>query len=254
MPKNKDLKRLIRGRMQKTGEAYTTARLHILDKNANGTAKKLKGTPQAAGAPRPKAPVTEAPPVEAATREPHPNYAVITRMSDEALQKATGCTWERWVKALDRARAFEMTHREIAAHIAKTYKTSGWWAQMVTVGYERIRGLRDVGQKRSGDYEISKSKTIAVPLGKLYAAFSSARARARWLPGVKLTVRGATPQKRMRLRWDDNTPVEVAFATRGKDKSQVAVQHGKLPTKADAEGMKAFWAERLEALAAELTR
>jgi hypothetical protein len=30
MPKNKDLKRVIRARMQKTGESYTTARLHTI--------------------------------------------------------------------------------------------------------------------------------------------------------------------------------------------------------------------------------
>src|SRR5262249_50214960 len=154
-----------------------------------------------------------------------PNYAAITRMSDEALKKATGCNWERWVNALDGAKAFQMSHRDIAEYIAKKYKTSGWWAQMVTVGYERIHGLREVGQKRSGDYEISKSKTIAVPLQNIYAAFSSPRSRARWLAGVKLTVRGATPQKRMRLRWGDDTRVEIGFATRGKAKSQVAVQH-----------------------------
>jgi hypothetical protein len=238
MPKNKDLKRLVRGRMQKTGESYTTARLHILDKN----------TPAANGA------AVHAPAVKAPIQESRPNYAAITRMSDEALKKATGCTWERWVNALDRAKAFQMSHREIAAHIARTYKTPSWWTQMVAVGYERIRGLRQVGQKRSGDYEISKSKTIAVPLRRLYSAFSAPRTRARWLPGVKLTVRGATPQKRMRLRWGDNTPVEVAFAARGKGKSQVAVQHGKLSTKSDADRMKAFWADRLEALAAEVTR
>jgi hypothetical protein len=243
MPKHKDLKRLIRGRMQKTGESYTTARLQILQKSNNV----LNGAPT-------KMPAAQTLAVKVPAPESRPDYAAITRMSDESVRKATGCNWERWVNALDGARAFEMSHREIAAHIAKTYKTPSWWTQMVTVGYERIRGLREVGQKRSGDYEISKSKTIAVPLRKLYAAFSSPRARARWLAGVKLTVRGATPQKRMRLRWNDNTSVEVAFAPRGKAKSQVAVQHGKLPTKSDAERMKAFWAERLEALAAEVTR
>ena len=31
MPANKDFKRLVRGRMQKTGEAYTTARAHLLE-------------------------------------------------------------------------------------------------------------------------------------------------------------------------------------------------------------------------------
>jgi uncharacterized protein YndB with AHSA1/START domain len=241
MPKHKDLKRLIRGRMQKTGESYTTARLHILQ--SNGV---LKG-------PITKTPTAKAPAVKTLSQEPPPNYAAITRMSDESVRKATGCTWERWVKALDRDQAFQMSHREIAVHIHQKYKTPSWWTQMVTVGYERIRGLREVGQKRGGEYEISKSKTIAVPLRKPYAAFSSPRARARWLAGVKLTVRSATPQKAMRLRWDDDTPVEVTFASRGKAKSQVAVQHGKLPTKSDAERKKAFWAERLEALAAVVT-
>jgi hypothetical protein len=254
MPKNKDLKRLIRGRMQKTGESYTTARLHTLDKNSNGMAKApVVGAPTA-NTPSRQAPAARAPAAKVPTQKARLDYAAITRMSDEALRKATGCTWERWVNALDGAQAFDMSHREIVAHIAKTYKTSSWWSQMVTVGYERIRGLREVGQKRSGDYEISKSKTIAVPLAKLYSSFSSPRVRARWLPGVQLTVRGATPQKRMRLRWDDNTPVEVAFTARGKNKSQVAVQHGKLPSKSEADRMKTFWAERLEALAAELTR
>jgi len=243
MPKHKDLKRLIRGRMQKTGESYTTARLHIVQKS-NGV---LQG-------PITKTPTTTMPAVKVPNQESRPNYAAITRMSDESVRKATGCTWERWVKALDRDQAFQMTHREIAAHIRQKYKTPSWWTQMVTVGYERIRGLREVGQKRSGDYEVSKSKTVAVPLRKLYAAFSTPRGRARWLPDVKLTVSGATPEKRMRLRWEDNTPVDISFAARGKGKSQVAVQHGKLPTKSDAERMKAFWEERLEALAAQVTR
>lgn len=253
MPKNKDLKRLIRGRMHKTGESYTTARLHILDKNSNGMAKTPAVSARAVKVPS-LARAAKAPAAKLPSQEARPNYAAITRMSDEALKKATGCNWERWVNALDAAQVFKMSHREIAAYIREKYKTPSWWTQMVTVGYERIRGLREVGQKRTGDYEISKSKTIAVPLAKLYTAFNSPRARARWLPGVKLTVSGATPQKRMRLRWADNTPVEVAFTARGKEKSQVAVQHGKLPTKSHADRIKAFWAERLEALAAELTR
>ncbi len=33
MPKNRDLKRLIRARMEKTGESYTAARSHLLSKD-----------------------------------------------------------------------------------------------------------------------------------------------------------------------------------------------------------------------------
>jgi len=219
MPKQKDLKRTVRARMQKTGEAYTTARLHLVRK-------------------QPEAPT------------PPPDYAALARMSDESVKKATGCDWQRWVAALDKAGGKEMPHPELVAHIREKYHTPDWWSQMVAVGYERIRGLRAHGQQRSGEWSVTKSKTVAVPLATLYAAFSNARRRARWLPGVKLTVRGATPNKSMRIRWEDGTPIDVGFYARGETKSQVALAHGKLRTKEDADRLRAFWSERLEALAA----
>ena len=39
MPRNKDLKRLVRARMKKTGEAYTSARAQILKKPKSRTVK-----------------------------------------------------------------------------------------------------------------------------------------------------------------------------------------------------------------------
>jgi uncharacterized protein YndB with AHSA1/START domain len=140
-----------------------------------------------------------------------------------------------------------MTHKEIAQHIHDKYDISGWWAQMVTVGYERIKGLRDVGQRRGGTYDANKSKTFPVEVARLYRAFSVARTRSRWLPGVKLVVTSATPSKSMRIKWDDGTAVEANFTDKGQ-KSQVALQHRKLPSKAEAEKRKAFWGDRLEAL------
>ena len=44
MPINKDLKRLVRARMKKTGEAYTTARTHLLKKPKSKTASKAAVT------------------------------------------------------------------------------------------------------------------------------------------------------------------------------------------------------------------
>jgi hypothetical protein len=52
------------------------------------------------------------------------------------------------VHALDYLGAKEMSHREIAALVSKKYKIDGWWSQTVTVGYERINGLRARGQRR----------------------------------------------------------------------------------------------------------
>jgi hypothetical protein len=165
------------------------------------------------------------------------------------VKNATGCAWEKWVFVLDKAGGKEMSHRDLVAHIRDKYKTPPWWTQMVAVGYERIRGLRAHGQQRSGDWSVSKSKTVGVPLAKLYAAFN-ARGRAKWMTGVKLTVRGATPNKSMRLRWEDGSPIDVGFMAKSESKSQVALEHRKLASKAEADRMRAFWTERLNALAA----
>jgi hypothetical protein len=229
MPANKDFKRLVRGRMQKTGESYTAARAHL-----------LKQEPAIAARP------AAAPSAAAVSRTV--DYARLAGRSDAILKARTGCTWERWVKALDHAQAYTWSHREIAKHVSEKYKVPGWWAQTVTVGYERIKGLRAVGQRRDGSFEANKSRTFSVPLVRLYRAFHDSRTRARWLPGVDLTVRTATRGKSMRITWPDRTSVAVGFASRGAGKSQVAVQHEKLADRAAAARMKQYWAERLDAL------
>ena len=213
MPKQKDLKRLVRTRMRKTGESYTTARAQLVRK-----------------------------------QEPARDLAALAGMSDDAVKKKTGRTWRGWVRALDAAKATSMPHRDIARLLHEQHGLPGWWAQMVTVGYERIRGLREKGQRRGAGYDVNKSKTFPVPIAKLYAAFG-ARTRPRWLGDARPTVKKASREKSMRLRWDDGSPVEAYFTAKGDAKSQVAVQHRNLPSKAAATKMKDYWAERLVALA-----
>ncbi|HEU5154041.1 MAG TPA: hypothetical protein VFU03_04890, partial [Gemmatimonadales bacterium] len=114
MTTNKDFKRLVRGRMQKTGESYTTARANLLKHSLTPTPK--------------QAPAAI-------------DYAGLAGMSDVTIKARTGCTWERWVWALDRVDAHLWPHREIAQYVQEKYKVPDWWTQTVTVGYERIKGL-----------------------------------------------------------------------------------------------------------------
>jgi len=223
MPTNKDFKRVVRARMDKSGEAYTTARTHLLTKKHN-----------------PSAPTSA-------------DYATLAGMSDGVIKQKTGCDWTRWVKALDQVEAHTWPHREIARYVHDKFKLPGWWCQSVTVGYERIKGLRAIGQRRDGGFEASKSKTFAVPLTRLYRAWSDARTRARWLPGVAATVRTAVRNKSMRITWPDQTSVQVYFMSKGRGKSQVAVQHEKLAGQPAATQMRAYWTERLSELGTLLT-
>lgn len=84
MPKNKDLKRLIRARMEKTGESYTAARSHLLSKDLPLPAE----------------------------------YAELAGMSDKAVVKASGMDWSEWDTALDDVDAARMEHREIAKYVS----------------------------------------------------------------------------------------------------------------------------------------
>src|SRR5436190_18036305 len=158
MPANKDFKRLVRTRMRKTGESYTTARMQLL--NRTQSTQSITHPKLVAPAPAALAPT---------------EYAKVAGMSDAAVKAKTGCTWERWVAALDYHGANAWSHLGIADFIHEKYKVPGWWTQMVAVGYERITGLRDRGQGRDGNYEATKSKVFAVPLGRLYRAFADKR-------------------------------------------------------------------------------
>lgn len=225
MTRNADFKRLVRARMAKTGEAYTTARTQILSK------PRTKTQPPAAEPPR--------------------DYATLAGFSDRTIEGKTGCTWDRWVPMLDGLGATGMTHGEIAALVNTKFKISGWWSQAVTVGYERIKGRRAIGQRVDGRYEASKSRTFGVPVTTLFDAWANARRRKRWLNDPPVTIRTAIAPKSMRLGWGDGTIVAVWFTPKG-DRSSVAVAHTKLPDKPTADRLREYWSERLDALGALL--
>jgi hypothetical protein len=215
MTVRKDFKRLVRTRMQKTGESYTAARAHFVAKI---------------------------------------DYAALAGMSDEAIKAKTGCPWERWVYALDKKNASTWSHRAIADYVKKTYKVPDWWTQTVTVGYERIKGMRAIGQRMNGSFEANKSRTFAAPVSRVYRAFHNPKLRAQWLPDVDLTVRTARRDKSLRITWPDGSSVEALFYGKGAGKSQLAITHCKLKAQAASTEMKAFWADRLVALGNVLTR
>jgi uncharacterized protein YndB with AHSA1/START domain len=89
----------------------------------------------------------------------------------------------------------------------------------------------------------------------LYHAFANDKARNAWLAEDGLAVRKATTNKSMRVTWNDvKTSLEINFYPKDDDKSQVVVQHSKLPNAKAAATMKAFWGKALDRLRDSLTR
>jgi hypothetical protein len=176
------------------------------------------------------------------------------RMSDDAVAKATGKNWNEWFGLLDKAGAKSMNHRQIVAVLSKGHSVGPWWQQMVTVEYERARGLRKVHEKADGMFSVSRSKTVPVPIAMLYKAWAEPKAREEWLKEPKLTVKNATTNRSMRIAWaDGSTDVVTMFYSKGAGKSQVTVEHNKLTSAKQGERMKKYWGQRLERMVKTLT-
>jgi hypothetical protein len=202
--------------MEKTGESYAAARAMLL--SADGKAKD----------------------------------GVTLTMSDEAIRKRTGRGWEEWFDLLDDWGAAERSHTEIARWISQEQGLDGWSSQSVTVSYERARAGRALGEHADG-FSITASKTVAVPIDRLYESFVNASRRRRWLPDGTLRVRTSIKPRSARFDWGDGTTrVAVGFTSKGPGKSQMALEHSRLRNVKEADRMKAYWRERVATLKEQL--
>lgn len=219
MTRQKTFKRRVRERMTKTGESYTAARRMLIAKGDR--------------------PDTTIPPFE-------------PPVAEEKVVAATGRGWQAWFEALDGWEAASRSHTEIALWLREEQGGDGWYSQSIAVGYERARGLRAPGERADG-FAVSASRTIAIPVERLFEAFADEAVRERWLPGAELRVRTATSPRTARYDWEDaSTRVIVGFDDLGDAKSRVALSHERLPDADAADEMKGWWGERLTELKSQL--
>jgi uncharacterized protein YndB with AHSA1/START domain len=174
--------------------------------------------------------------------------AQLSKVSDAAIRERTGRGWDAWFALLDARGATGHTHTEITRWLGAEHKVDSWSMQAIAVGYEQERGLRAPGQGADGFFSASASKTVAVPVDRLYEAFTDASLRARWLSS-DLEATTTVPAKTFRAVWDGgSTRIAAGFTAKGADKAQVALLHEKLPDAAAVAKLKAFWRERFDAL------
>jgi hypothetical protein len=178
------------------------------------------------------------------TKQPR---AYVPSMSDALVKARTGRDWAGWFRTLDKAGAVRLAHRQIADILARRHQVPGWWCQMVTVEYERARGLRQRHQSASG-FSVAVSKTLATALPQLYEATARTTQRRKWFPRGEFEASSQTREKYFRGRWKQNARVEIGFYARGSDKSQIAVQVSRLAHKDEVEPVRRAWRAALAKL------
>ena len=249
MTRARALKAVIRSRIAKTGERYTTARRHVLKELAPPLAPVVRSR-QPTSAPAPVA----ASPVKAKGG-----------LSDAKAREKTGHGLDHWFSVLDRFGGAEKGHTAMARHLYDDHAVPGWYSQGITVAYERTRGLRDVNQRCDGEYEVSVSKVVPATTQEIVRALTEPSRRKRWTteveptlvkalaaalarPGAKGVVVRPDNLGTLRYKWGE-TSVQIYIAPKPGGKVSVVATNGKLADAAMVEARRAIWRKALAGLA-----
>ena len=213
MTRQESFKRRVRARMEKTGERYAAARRVLIDR-----------------APR-------------AGR----SWVSQPEMGDAAVSEATGRGWEEWCDLIEAWPGHADGHAAIAKWLEAEHGIDGWWAQTVTVGYERITGIRLPHQMADGTFTANKSKTITADAELLDKMLRHGDDHADLFPGEATEVRSKAEAKTVRIAIGGGVAL-VGVEPRDQARCKVTVQHSGLATFEDVERWKFYWQDWLEAL------
>ncbi len=214
MTRNESFKRRIRERMAKTGEKYVAARRVLIE--------------------------------HAAARDSR-SWAAQPEHTDAVIRENTGRDWDEWCDLIDAWPGHGEGHTAVAAWLQEEHGVDGWWAQAVTVGWERITGRRLPGQMADGTFTANKSATIATDHVALREMLLDDDGGAALFPGMDPELRSRPTSKNVRVGLGDGV-AEIAIVPKGDGRVTVTVAHTKLSSSEDVAHWKAFWSDWLEVL------
>jgi hypothetical protein len=206
-------KRRVRARMSKTGERYAAARRVVLAERA--------------GARR--------------------TWAAEPEIGDTKLKEVTGKGWDAWCDLIDGWPEHDRGHSAVASWVQAEFGIDGWWAQTVTVGWERITGRRVPYQMADGTFTISRSRTVTIDTTALRQALLSDDQRVDLFPGHDTVLRSRPTTKALRVAIGDGIALFTIDAL-GDGRAKMVVSHEKLPSSEAAEEWRFYWSEWLDAI------
>ena len=185
-------------------------------------------------------------PDRAQSSSPATARAAEPEVADERIREATGRGWDEWRALIDDAGLRDVGHTAIAAWLGSEHQVEAWWAQAVTIGYERIVGLRRRGQMADGTFTVNAGRTLELDADDLRARLLDGRDGL--FPGMATDLRSRAASKAVRIAFPEGVAL-IAIDPAAKGRTKVTVQHEKLPSPEAAERLKAYWTDWLAALA-----
>lgn len=169
--------------------------------------------------------------------------------TDAALKKATGKDWQEWRTSLEEWGASERSYLEISRYLADAFGLNDWWAQGITVGYERMTARRSVGKLATGTHSASLTRVIDASIEQTHASLVTELRRYQWL--ADSVVRLRTSQAPKVARFDDyEAKVIITFSLTEEDgQTNVHLKADTFESEEAAAIWKSAWEPRLADLA-----
>ncbi len=219
MTRQESFKRRIRERMTKTGERYAAARKVLLNQAATHQSGRTR------------------------------TWISEPETSDDAVREATGKGYDEWcdiIEAWGASGGDHTDHPAVAAYLQSDWDVGAWWAQGITVGYERITGLRLPYQQADGTFAVSKTKKVPLDANVLRKMLVDDSYRAELFPGQPTKLRSKPTTKALRIGIGPGVAV-FGISDTGDGRANVSVQHQRLPTAESVDEWRFYWTEWLEA-------
>lgn len=186
----------------------------------------------------------------------------------QAVQDATGITWEEWVATLKQAVDPSWSHEHMKEHICEQFQVSDEWGEWLTVMYGQLLGRIPVGVTKDAGVQIGVRKAIKVEKEKVWDYLTSPQGLLLWIGDVsefrlqkgyefkskegicgKLTV--VLPFRKLRMKWklpewEKPSRLQLYLLPTDSGKTTIAIHQEMLDDVYVRELMRRFWADKLE--------
>jgi len=217
MTKQSNFKQKVRARMLKTGERYAAARKALLDQASKHTSSSSRA------------------------------WIAQPDISDESVITKTGKNLDEWCDIIEAWDGDQNDHTAVATYLREELNVDSWWAQGITVSFERITGKRLPYQQKDGTFTANKSKVLPLLEAVLRQLFLSDDGRDDLFPNQHTELLSKPDAKNLRIKLEPGTAL-IWTEPQKSGKTKLTVSHEKLPTFDDVEQWKFYWEELMAAI------
>jgi uncharacterized protein YdhG (YjbR/CyaY superfamily) len=173
-------------------------------------------------------------------------------LTDKAVETATGKGWNEWFTILGQKTDDSFSHKDIAKLLMDQYQVDGWWAQSITVEYERHLGKRQVGQVKDGTFQTAVSKTLPGDLDQVFSLWLNAVRDVKEfnsiLPAGEPSISKTEKWRYWRVDLADGSKVTITVGKKSEEKSILTFSNEKLNNQDAIEQWKEFWKDYIKKL------